>query len=860
MEKRHIAGNSLLSILFFMIVLGLLMFPIMNYYDNWKSQKRANDTVARLETINKTIREFAATNGHYPCPANIRAGLDTPNFGKSAASECNTGSPGAFSGQTKRSGKAKPSGAINYVRAGAVPVRTLGLPDEYIYDGYSHRYVYVVTEAYAAVAADGTLPNIPELDRNDSTGVFIEDINENTSTRKVGNAIYAVMSMGNTIAGSYSANGNLLADCPTGVANCSLEATLQNTISTSDAEGPDRFTQTVRYDTPQPCIISENTPDKIAFLLDTSGSMGAQGGELNIRRLALTDDDIAPNPIWRVHPAQWAFRRALIARNVAMSPVNDPDGRYETTISSFRTGNNPINFRYGDYSDSDNSHVEDVLRNPLMCPLYGAGTPLGQTIRRMSDEIRGGTSGSSPNKIIALVDGGGDEADIVNALNHIRNTYGPTLQVNFIDVANTEAIPNAIRTSGVTSATATYVRTSDPDDLIYQLLHSTNGCSIFTVPEPLNERYYCTPPTCEEMGNCPEPEPEPTCEELGNCPTPTCEELGNCPTPTCEELGNCPTPTCEQSGTCPPDPITFSGWIQVSLPVSAPRSLDIAANTFKLQGYNGARGSVNEIGFDRTNDGVENPTYQTVRSGGTTVNGNQGRMNIRPNGDFVFTSNPNSSGSELFYIRGVVTNPGPSNGISVAPFPMYNLGGSAQLSGNMYSVIDRLNQVMSRLTMVEVNGVEHAIPATGDLTVSGTNSTLTINQSGQFTIRGISGRSGGDYYYLKGPILESGEPLVIRDPVPTGVANSYRWDINFTMRNGNGGKPLTGHLRYNERGITVENVIFNGVTHRMTGERLRVEGQYGVLTMRRDGYFSYRANTGATGRDDFRVNGIEVMP
>lgn len=54
-----------------------------------------------------------------------------------------------------------------------------------------------------------------------------------------------------------------------------------------------------------------------------------------------------------------------------------------------------------------------------------------------------------------------------------------------------------------------------------------------------------TPPTCQQLGNCPVDDPK-TCKELGTCPTDdpkTCEQLGNCPVDnpkTCKELGNCP--------------------------------------------------------------------------------------------------------------------------------------------------------------------------------------------------------------------------------------------------------------------------------------------------------------------------------
>ncbi len=839
-NNNKIAGNTLLSLLFFMIVLALLTIPLASYYDNWKDQKKAGDTAIRLEAINNAIHQYAAANGHYPCPADIRADFDTADFGKSAAAECNTGTPDGFTGLTKRVSRTK-AGIENYVRVGAVPVRTLGLPDDYIYDGYNHRYVYLVTEAYAAVAADGTPPNIPELDRNDGPGIFVEDINENTSTRKIGNAIYAVMSMGNTEEGSYSANGSLLADCPAGVVNCSLEATIQNTISRSDVEGEGRFTQTVRYDTPQPCIASETTPETVAFLLDNSTSMR---GVVPPSRLPLTSDDVAPDPLWRIHPAQWALRRALIARNVAMSPENDPDGRTTTyVVGLIDPENMTYNFGHGPYSDSNQAHVEDVISRPELCPPHEiTGTPLGNSLRHVADEIGGGRVDGPPNKIIALVDGGGDSAQLVDALRYIRDTYNRTLQVNFIDTTTNDNIPQAIEDAGVTSENATYVRTAqDPVALVYELLHRSNGCSVVSVPEPVNERYYCAP-TCEESGTC----PEPTCEELGTCPVePTCEELGTCPEPTCEELGTCPEPTCEELGTCPPDPITFNGWAGFSIAGHAPSGISVSENAFRLEGYERAIGRIDYVGLAR------DATNIPVRSSGTTIEGNITDFHIAPDGDFTLNTNSDATGSEIFYYRGVITDPGPSNGIASAPFLLMG-GRGAELTGNMYSLLPLVEQVMSRITMVEVNGIEYTIPDVGDLTVNGTNSRLTINQDGDFTARLTDG--GGDYYYLKGPIFEDGDPLVIHDPVPLGIRNAYQWELNFRTRNG--GRVITGQLRSNDRGVIIENVRWGGTDHPMTGNRLLINADFGTLNIRRDGYFSYSPK-GGTGRDDFFVEGLE---
>ena len=69
--------------------------------------------------------------------------------------------------------------------------------------------------------------------------------------------------------------------------------------------------------------------------------------------------------------------------------------------------------------------------------------------------------------------------------------------------------------STTTSQTVTPAQTTDYTLSVINLFGANTCTTTVTVAEP-------TPPTCEELGNCP---PPPTCEELGNCPPPTYSPL-----------------------------------------------------------------------------------------------------------------------------------------------------------------------------------------------------------------------------------------------------------------------------------------------------------------------------------------------
>jgi len=103
-------------------------------------------TTARMNTVFTALREYQAANGVLPCPADATQPMGSASYGVATSAAWN-GSPGincATSNYTD---------STNFVAIGMVPVRSLGLSNDYALDGYGHDITYAV-DMYAAADPD----------------------------------------------------------------------------------------------------------------------------------------------------------------------------------------------------------------------------------------------------------------------------------------------------------------------------------------------------------------------------------------------------------------------------------------------------------------------------------------------------------------------------------------------------------------------------------------------------------------------------------------------------------------------------------------------------------------------------------
>lgn len=478
-------GISLIAMAMIIMVGGFFMIAGVQLYEIWEVRDNESTTDRKLARIQEGLEQFLVENGRYPCPAPLDAALDTPEFGVEVSDNCEAAGdvPGTFRA---------PGRDGRMVRTGAVPVRTLGVADSLSFDAYKKRFVYAVTEEYAG----------PDIEVNaDNGAIAIVDGNDNNATATPGNIVRVVYSMGSDDNGAYTVSGALLQPCDSGGLsgeNCDFDtdATFRNTIAKSrNDDNP--FVHKLAYAPARHVITCVETglpvPRKVAFLIDTSGSM-----EFHSR---YTEDGFTvqcpssmPN-CSRIDVARWAMRRAVPARLAYNAELASEAG--STAITGFVARNNVANVlaNLGDptfddptqpgYTTPADDEIRDRLENELqgMCP--DENTPLGIHIEALAETIGDGEDGK-PNKIIVISDGVSNNGKNPKAAaEYIRIRY-PHLQVDIIDVVGNPSLMDVATLTG-----GRYYSTNNPDELLDSLYSATGVCGTSVSPTAPVDRPGC---------------------------------------------------------------------------------------------------------------------------------------------------------------------------------------------------------------------------------------------------------------------------------------------------------------------------------------------------------------------------------
>jgi type II secretory pathway pseudopilin PulG len=182
------------SILAMLAVGGLSVMGKKNEADNLK------ETYSKLAKIEDTLASFINVNRYVPCPAGPQLFSSHPRFGyeveyNETTNECDNDSDNNGTAGTDIDGDGDSDGDDILTNAtGAVPVRTLGLPDDYMYDGWDRKFTYRISNSAGSVEDFDINTFHGDIGIMDRRGIHKTDIN-NLPPNNNG-AIYVIISHG----------------------------------------------------------------------------------------------------------------------------------------------------------------------------------------------------------------------------------------------------------------------------------------------------------------------------------------------------------------------------------------------------------------------------------------------------------------------------------------------------------------------------------------------------------------------------------------------------------------------------------------------------------------------------------------
>ena len=237
--RRHCRfGFTLLELSIVLVVLSLMMGGILAVLTQDSRISKKAELQMKMDAIEQAIIAYTKRSSTYalPCPADPDLAITHANFGVAVASGC--------ASLLYEDGDSA---------AGAVPVKTIGLPDEYAIDPWGNQFTYDVGLLAATTNALVTYPITSA-----SLGVIIvRDFDDNPISSV---AVMVLVSHGPNKFGAFGSNGirrDVDSNNPAEQSNCNCESngaydthdsSYTTGINTQDAgDEENSFDDIVRY-------------------------------------------------------------------------------------------------------------------------------------------------------------------------------------------------------------------------------------------------------------------------------------------------------------------------------------------------------------------------------------------------------------------------------------------------------------------------------------------------------------------------------------------------------------------------------------------------------------------------------------
>jgi prepilin-type N-terminal cleavage/methylation domain-containing protein len=237
-----IKGFTLLELSIVVMVLSLMAASILSILTQQTRIKKQAELAQKMDRIELALQNYVKNAGRLPCPASATFPPGNNAFGFIL------GDLGVCDGNTNLTGN---------VFVGAVPVRSIGIPDEYMFDPWGGRIMYAVDIR----ATDQLSLSVTYSLRSNAIGaITVKD--DNAGNNRITDALVVLLSHGPNGHGAYqlsgarkssdSSNVNELKNCHCTNATPPVDGILDTTFVMQNATQAggnllNSFDDTVRY-------------------------------------------------------------------------------------------------------------------------------------------------------------------------------------------------------------------------------------------------------------------------------------------------------------------------------------------------------------------------------------------------------------------------------------------------------------------------------------------------------------------------------------------------------------------------------------------------------------------------------------
>lgn len=160
-NARGEAGFTLLEMSIVLIIIGTVLTGGILYLSMTLKQRAGVETQHKLQVLQQMLLDYRLAYNRIPCPADLKLATTDKDFGVEAVAT--GGTPPTDTGCNFGSGSPQADFNNGNFYEGMVPTKTLGLSDDYAFDGWGRRIDYAVDMNFTKTNAFSSA-NIPASD------------------------------------------------------------------------------------------------------------------------------------------------------------------------------------------------------------------------------------------------------------------------------------------------------------------------------------------------------------------------------------------------------------------------------------------------------------------------------------------------------------------------------------------------------------------------------------------------------------------------------------------------------------------------------------------------------------------------